>query len=195
MGIVKRAADLAYAFRFVKLMTTPFENTDAYKLGIIDKDGKRIRSVKLDNDEKKSAYTPFMRLAYNIKRIISNLPGGSSAIGGFASALFLIKEQYGLEENQLRKIIKALDVDELDLMRESHDWFVLEDQRISPGIYRVRQDKLINETFDDLVKVKDKVRISEDCYPVGSVFGIDIYEATHMNTNRKVFITTSEIYK
>ena len=47
-----------------------WKNWDAYKLGIIDEKGKRQKSVKLDNDEKKSAYTPFVRLAANVKRIV-----------------------------------------------------------------------------------------------------------------------------
>ena len=38
-----RAVDLFVTYRFIKLLTTPFEKTDAFKLGIIDKDGNRIR--------------------------------------------------------------------------------------------------------------------------------------------------------
>jgi len=195
MGIVKRTADLAYAFRFVKLVTTSFEKTDAYKLGIIDKDGKRDRNVKLDTDEKKSAYTPFMRLAYNIKRLVSNLPGGSTALGGFASALFLLKEKYELEDKQLQKIIKSLGIDELDMLQEVNEWFLLEDRQLSPGIYRIKNDKLLNKTYDDIVQTKDKIRINDDSYPVGNVFGIDIYEAIHLSTNQKVYISVNEIYK
>ena len=88
MGLVKRAADLAYTFRFIRLMAMDWKSWDAYKLGIIDENGKRQRNVKLDNNEKKSAYTPFIRLAANLKRLVSNIPGGGSKLGSFASALF-----------------------------------------------------------------------------------------------------------
>ena len=37
-----RAIDLFVTYRFIKLLTTPFEKTEAYKLGIIDADGKII---------------------------------------------------------------------------------------------------------------------------------------------------------
>ena len=37
-----RAIDLFVTYRFIKLLVTPFEKTDAYRLGIIDADGKRI---------------------------------------------------------------------------------------------------------------------------------------------------------
>ena len=36
-----RAIDLFVTYRFLKLLTTPFEKQDAFKLGIIDKDGNR----------------------------------------------------------------------------------------------------------------------------------------------------------
>ena len=41
-----RAIDLFVTYRFLKLLTTPFEKTDAYKLGIIDENGNRIRQEK-----------------------------------------------------------------------------------------------------------------------------------------------------
>ena len=37
-----RAIDLFVTYRFVKLLVTPFEKQEAYKLGVIDKDGNRI---------------------------------------------------------------------------------------------------------------------------------------------------------
>jgi len=54
VSLATRAGDIYYSFRFVKLLTTPWSETDAYKLGIIDENGKRDKSVKLDNDEKKT---------------------------------------------------------------------------------------------------------------------------------------------
>ena len=44
MGIISRTGDLFYAFRFLKLLVTPFEKTKAFELGIIDKEGKIIES-------------------------------------------------------------------------------------------------------------------------------------------------------
>ena len=37
-----RAIDLFVTYRFLRLLTTPFEDTDGYKLGIIDEKGNRI---------------------------------------------------------------------------------------------------------------------------------------------------------
>ena len=37
-----RAIDLFVTYRFLRLLTTPFEKQDAFKYGIIDKEGKVI---------------------------------------------------------------------------------------------------------------------------------------------------------
>ena len=90
MSILKRGADLVYTFRFIRMLVMKWENWDAYKLGIIDENGKRIKSVKLDSPEKKNAYTPFVRLGPNIKRLLTKIPGAGTKLGSFAAALFLI---------------------------------------------------------------------------------------------------------
>ena len=193
MGILKRAADLGYTFRFIRMMVMDWKDWDAYKEGIIDENGKRNRNVKLDTDAKKSAYTPFIRLAANIKRLIAKIPGGGSKLGSFASALFLIKEKVGTKG--LKKICKELNVDVLDFLNEKNEWFLLEDKQLSPGVYRVSNPKLLNKTCDELVWSKDQVRIQDECFPVGDVFGVDIYEATHINTNQQVYVTASELIR
>ena len=196
MSILKRGADLVYTFRFIRMLVMKWENWDAYKLGIIDENGKRIKSVKLDNPEKKNAYTPFVRLGANIKRLLTKIPGGGTKLGSFAAALFLIKEKYQLTDDNLDDILKKLDIDVLDFLNEDNQWFVLDDKKLSPGIYRIKDEKVVNTTFEPIVLAKDEIKIYEDLnYPIGDVFGVDIYEATHVKTNQRIYITTSEIYK
>jgi len=193
MGFLKQAADLGYTFRFIRMMVMDWKSWDAYKLGIIDENGKRVKKVKLDDEEKKSAYTPFIRLAANIKRLVAKIPGGGSKLGSFASALYLIKEKVGTKG--LEKICKELNVDLLDFLNERNEWFLLDDKQLTPGIYKVSTHKLLNKTCDELVWPKDQIRISEESFPVGEVFGVDIYEATHINTNRPVYVTVGELLR
>ena len=148
MGLVKQAADLTYTFRFIRMLVMDWKSWDAYKLGIIDDEGKRNRKVSLDTDEKKSAYTPFIRLAANIKRLVSKIPGGGSKLGSFASALYLIKEKYNLSDKQLNKLLEKCDVDIFDMLVEQSEWFVLSDKQMSPGRYRLYNDKLLNVYCD-----------------------------------------------
>tara|TARA_B100000683_G_scaffold248979_1_gene262662 strand:+ start:1158 stop:1739 length:582 start_codon:yes stop_codon:yes gene_type:complete len=193
MGFLKQAADLGYTFRFIRMMVMDWKDWDAYKLGIIDENGKRIKKVRLDNEEKKSAYTPFIRLAANIKRLVAKIPGGGTKLGSFASALYLIKEKVGTKG--LEKICQELNVDLLDFLNEKNEWFLLDDKQLTPGIYKVSTPKLLNKTCDELVWPKDQVRISDKSFPVGEVFGVDIYEATHVNTNRQVYVTVGELLR
>lgn len=193
MSLASRAGDLYYAFRFVKLLTTKWEDSDAYKLGIIDENGKRVTSVKLDTDEKKSAYTPFIRLVYNIKRLLEKVPGAKSTLASYAAALFLLKEKYELSDKSINKILKQCQIDPLDLMAESSQWYVLGDKQLSPGIYRLREDRLTS--LDVEVNAKDTIRVSSDAYPSGEILGLDIYEVTHINTNQPMYVTVGELYK
>ena len=193
MGLIKRAADLAYTFRFIRMMAMDWKEWDAYKLGIIDENGKRLRDVKLDSDEKKSAYTPFVRLAANLKRLVAKVPGGGSRLGSFASALFLIKEKVG--EKGIKSICEEMNIEVLDFLNEKNEWFLLDEKQLSPGIYKVRNPKLLNGSCAEMVWPKDQVRIQDDCFPVGDVFGVDIYEATHVNTDKQVYVTASELIR
>ena len=60
---------------------------------------------------------------------------------------------------------------------------------------QIRDPKILNKNFEEWVRPKDQIRIEENCFPVGDVFGLDIYEAIHMKTNQRIYIATSEIYK
>lgn len=194
MGIIKQAADLVYTFRFLRLLTTKFEDTDAYKNGIIDKDGNRLKSFDLNTttnrDLYRNSYTPFHRLVFNIKKLMAKAPGGGSTIASYAAALYLLKEKYGISEKQM---IKDLGVDPLDFLAEQSQWFVLNDNRLSPGNYKVMNNKLLNNTLEEMVLPRDKIRVAENCYPVGDLFGLNIYEVTHIRTNQPIYVTISEL--
>ena len=40
MGVITRAANLYFIYKFIRILTTPFSETDAFKLGIVDENGK-----------------------------------------------------------------------------------------------------------------------------------------------------------
>ena len=43
MGIISGIGNIYFVYQFIKKLVTPFEKTDAFKLGIIDKDGKILK--------------------------------------------------------------------------------------------------------------------------------------------------------
>jgi hypothetical protein len=87
-----RIIDNIIALRIAYLLITPIENTDAFKLGLIDADGKTVRKAK--TTEESNATSMLHRLCWNLKRIIGLVPGGSTRIGSLAATWLLMKEAY-----------------------------------------------------------------------------------------------------
>lgn len=81
-------------YNFVKLLVTPFNKTEAYKLGIIDEKGKYLKKQKdLVNTQERMASNIFTRLVWNIKKLVEKVPFGKSTLGSLTAALFLLKEE------------------------------------------------------------------------------------------------------
>jgi len=88
------AVDAFIAYKFIKILSTPWDKTEAYKLGIIDANGKVLKKRKdLQGTAEKKTYTIFHQIGWNLKRILDKVPGGKSRFGSFAAALFLLKEE------------------------------------------------------------------------------------------------------
>lgn len=194
MGLIKRAGDLVYTFRFLTLLVTPFDKTKAYEAGIIDENGKRIKSVSKDSEAYREYYTPFHRLVFNIKRLMEKAPGGSSRLASYAAALFLIKENYSVSEKKILKSLSEAGIDPTDLLVEESNWFVLESGQLSPGVYKLRHEKEAH-TVDLTFLPNEKVLVGEECMPIGEMFGINIYEATHMRSRQKIYVTSLELLR
>ena len=95
MSIISGIGNIYFVYQFIKKLVTPFEKTDAFKLGIIDKNGKILKKRRDLEGKEKEAYTLSDTLVWNIKKLIGKIPGGKSKIASYAAALFLIKEQTG----------------------------------------------------------------------------------------------------
>jgi hypothetical protein len=110
-----KVADLLLIYQFIKRLTTPFNKTEAYKLGLIDEKGKRLK--KAETKEEESAMGYFDRLVFNIKRLLEKVPGGSSRLGSYAAAMWLIKEEHTKEYTE-EEIVEGLyeTMNELDKM-------------------------------------------------------------------------------
>ena len=54
MSVVSRTADLFYAFRFLKLLVTPWDKMEAFDLGVIDDNGKVFGGADLRREHHSS---------------------------------------------------------------------------------------------------------------------------------------------
>ena len=89
-GLISYSVDLINAFRIVKVLYQDWKDTQAFKLGVIDENGNKIK--KPSTMEEKSAYSPFMRLCFKLKKMINAFPGGDTKLGSLAAAYALLKE-------------------------------------------------------------------------------------------------------
>ena len=90
-----RFIDSVIALRILRLLTTPFDQTDAYQMGIIDAKGKELKRMNtLNTVEERDAYTILHRMIFRIKKIIEKVPVENKRLVSFAAALSLIKEHY-----------------------------------------------------------------------------------------------------
>lgn len=85
-----QAIDLYIVYEFIKRLATPFDETKAFQLGLIDDKGKRLKYAR--TKEEKDAMTVFDRLIFNLKRILQRVPGGGTQVGSYAAALLLLRE-------------------------------------------------------------------------------------------------------
>jgi len=194
MSIISRTGDLFYAYRFIKLLVTPWEKTEAYKLGILDDNGKMLKKAReLKTDDEKSAYTVFHRLVFNIKRLLSKLPFGKTKLASWATALFLIKEETGMSEEQILKVLKKMDVDFDDTLFES-TWYMIGEQ-LQPGVYHLDHDAASPKTGEMIALKGTKVRVFEDTNPVGYMVGVPIYKVLHLKTKQEIYVNPGEIIR
>ena len=199
-----RAIDLFVTYRFIKLLTTPFNRTEAYKLGIIDKDGNRILqpnstqpAVELATAQLQNAYTVLHKLVFNIKKIFEKVPGLRTKVGTYAAALFLLKDTFkehvedpDVFEKEFMKYLKENDVEFDDSISEEVIGF---GEILPKGEYVLVNDILNKEEEELSAKKGDKVIAFDDEPPVDTVLGVEIFPVIHDKTKEKIYVSLEDI--
>ena len=194
MGLLK-AGDLFYTLRFLRLLTTPWNKTNAYKEGIVDENGKVLK--KPETSKEKAVYNTFHRLVYNLKRLLNKVPLGKSTIASYAAALFLIKEESNMSDIAIRKVIRevtGVDIKKTDLTEYTENqWFLTDEGNIQESTYTLTNN--IAPTTGEIFALKNtKVDIKEHA-PIDTIFGISIFEGIHIKTQQKIYITQGDIIR
>ena len=192
MGVVSRTADLFYAFRFLKLLVTPWDKTGAFEQGIIDETGKNLKKAKeLTTPQEKEVYTVFHRLVFNLKRLLNKVPFGKSRLASYAAALFLIKENTDLTEDEIRKVLEEILGDLDESLNESS--FYIKNEVLNPGRYKLTAEIASTTTGEIIANPGDMVQCESHSSPFGRIFDTPIYEVTHLATKQKLYISSGDI--
>jgi hypothetical protein len=185
-GILSRTADLFYAFKFLKLLTKPWNETKAFELGLVDDKGKVLKKAK--TSEEKSAYTVFNRLVFNVKRL---LPGNK--IASYAAALFLIKEHTGIPESKLKSILEEATGEKIsDTHFNENKWFET-DTGLNKGTYTLTEDTVSPITGEVIALKGTKVNVQEKTMPCSTILGKSIYKVVHIPTKQEIYVSNGDI--
>ena len=193
-----QAIDLFVAYRFLRILTTPWEDQEAYKLGIIDKDGKLLRKRNtLKTDAEKKSFTLLHRLIFNLKRILHKIPVVRSKIGTYATALYLLKQHFaGQVENEdtIEKAFTGWLVDNGYLTKEELEESVIGIGATLPkGTYKLTQDIFAGYEGDIKGRKGDTVVAFADTPPTGSVIGQDIFVVIHQKSKEEIYVSLEDL--
>tara|TARA_B100001109_G_scaffold105879_1_gene86417 strand:- start:25 stop:504 length:480 start_codon:yes stop_codon:yes gene_type:complete len=144
---MSRGIDFLITYRVVKMLITPFEKTEAFKRGIIDKKGKVLIKYKKVEGSNKKHYTLLHRFTFNLKRILQKV-GLGSKLGSFAVALAL-------------------------LIKEDKSFAMYKDA-IESGVIMYLKEQ---GEYDKLLKEEGEIpELNIEQEPFMTCFGVDVYE-------------------
>ena len=183
---MSRVIDALVAYRVIKLLVTPFNRTEAFRLGIIDDKGKVLKKSRDIKDPKeRNAYTLLIRFVFNLKRLLGKVgvrgPLGSAA----AAAIAFFKEQSGeqLSENAA-----------LDIEREIYKYITSEGfefdlsenygEPLTEGTYKVKHD-IYNSEGEVVINIDEEVYFKET---TDIIMGYDVFK------HKDIYLTTEDLY-
>jgi len=199
-----RAIDLFVTYRFLRLLTTPFEKTDAFKLGIIDEKGNRVKlpkstkpAVELSTSELQSAYTILHKLVFNIKKLFNKVPGLRTKVGTYAAALFLLKDTFkeSVDDPDMfeKEFVKFLKENNIEMDNEISEEVIGFGEVLPKGEYVLVNDILNKEEENLSAKKGDKVIAYDDEPPIDTILGVEIFPIIHVNTQEKIYVSLEDI--
>ena len=181
--------DGVLAVRFIQELVKPWEETEAFKQGIIDKEGKLLKPYNtLTTSAEKKAYGVFDRMVFNLKRLLEKVPGGKTKFARFSSALFLIKEHVTDDEfdNIVNEFEKLFELGDNQMLLEEREAEILDE-----GVYTLSEDVLTPD--GTLAKKGERVFVVEDSKPVRKLLGHNLFAVQREKSRKTMYVTVSDI--
>ena len=182
-----RVIDAVIAYRVVKLLVTPFNKTQAFKMGIIDDKGKVLIKSKdflktfssQELPKARKAYTMLIRFVFNLKRLLSKVGIRGPLSTAAAAAIAFFKEENG-QNLEIEKVVYK------HLKENGFEFEVNENygEPFKPGTYRVKRD--ITDLEGDIVINIDEEVIFEG--KTDTIMGYDVFKY------KNVYLTTEDLY-
>ena len=191
---MSRAVDLFVTYRFLKLLVTPWEKQEAYKQGIIDKNGKALKKARdLTKEVERESFTLLHRLVFNCKRIMSKIPFVRSQLGTYATALFLLKEKYNIDNLPEGEINQFLMENKMVSFDNNISEEVIGFGSMLPmGEYKLKDQVTADDEEID-AQPGDIVSALEDTPPSDRILGVDVFPVIHKKSNKIIYVSLEDI--
>ena len=190
---MSRAVDLFVTYRFLKLLVTPWEKQEAYKEGIIDKNGKTLIKAKdFTKESQRQAFTLLHRLVFNCKRIMMKIPLVRTQLGTYATALFLLKEHYKVDINEPQVTKYLMENNLIDFDSTIREEVVGFGNMLPAGEYKLKDQVTADDDEID-AQPGDKVTALEDTPPSDRVLGVDIFPVLYQKSQKLIYVSLEDI--
>jgi len=177
---MSRIIDGLIAWRLIKLLTTRFDRTEAYKLGIIDDKGKvLIKSKDIKDKKQRNAYTLLIRFVFNLKRMLGKIGLKSRLGSAAAAAIAFFKEQYGENPEVEKQVYKYIKEQGFEFeISETYG------EPLAEGTYKVKHD-IYDLEGDVVINMDESIEFTET---TDTIMGYDVFKYDG------VYLTTEDLY-
>ena len=94
MSLLKTGVDYYLVYKFIRALTTPFDKTKAFEMGIIDAEGNFLKKYKeLKTKTEKEAYSAYNRMVWNLRKLIEKVPIIGKALTSWAGMAYLLMKE------------------------------------------------------------------------------------------------------
>jgi hypothetical protein len=108
---MSRFIDTVVAYRILRMLATPIERSEAFKLGLVDKDGKKIKEPL--SQQELNATSLLQRFVFKVQRALTRSPDrNAKRLLTFAAAMAILKEYTEEDEDNVEALLEVFMQDE-----------------------------------------------------------------------------------
>ena len=184
--------DCFTAYKFLEWMTTDFKETEAFRAGVIDGNGKFIVPINKQTQKQQKSYSKLNVIVWNIKKLLYKIPGMTSKLGSVAAALFLMKEEIRHMDGGdkvFNDIVSNLELPNptIEHLTEFHFSAVL-----PAGQYALVVPCITTDCADE-IPLGSVVIVEHPVRPVGNFMGVSVYEGIDSKTSKRLLFVKEAI--
>jgi len=96
---MSRFVDAVVAYRILRMLATPIERSDAFRMGIIDKEGEKLKDPQ--SSEELDSYSLLQRFVFKVQKALMKSPDrNAKRLLTFAAAIAILRESSEMDHDQ-----------------------------------------------------------------------------------------------